>query len=90
MKNFWKWMTKQGYYHEGHTYSESMDDKALFSNNKNMLIGYMEEYLLIEHGLGLGNSSCIYIQLDKGKKYSDIRHDQLEAEIIKQTERKGV
>lgn len=57
---------------------------------KQMLIGYMEEYLLIEHGLRIDNSSDIYLQLDKGKKYEDIRYDQLEKEIIQQTNRKSM
>ena len=49
---------------------------------KLMLIGYMEEYLLIKHGIGVGNSSNIYIDIDNGKKYADIRYEQLEREIV--------
>jgi len=45
------------------------------------LIGYMEEYLLVEHGQSFGNASNIYERLHNGEKYIEIRYNQLAAEI---------
>lgn len=46
MEKFWQWMESKNYFHDGHTYSESLTDYQLFRQNKQMLIGYMLEYLL--------------------------------------------
>lgn len=52
------------------------------------LIGYMEEYLAIKHGMGLGNASDLYMRLHDGESFIKIRYEQLEKEIISADKRK--
>jgi hypothetical protein len=102
LNKFWEWMKKQDkvVYCEGDLYPSywaikyykkdtyNVERVYWLKPEKQMLIGYMEEYLLVEHGTGIGNRDDIYSRLNKGEKYGDIRYDQLEEEIIRQTKNK--
>ena len=95
MNKFWLWMIEKGYAtkedvsddYDEHQYKwcymmEGVDKMEKIAPTKLMLIGYMEEYLLIVYGIGVGNRSDIYIEMDSGKTYGDIRYEQLEREIM--------
>ena len=69
--------TLRSYNSETSTYAKSNFIDAA----KLMLIGYLEEYLITIHGIGVGTDSNIYKDLKDGKKYADIRYDQLVKEI---------
>lgn len=51
-------------------------------------IGYMEEYLAVKHGMGLGNDSRLYSRLHDGENFIDIRYEQLAQEIESADKRK--
>ena len=100
MLHFWKWMEEKGYaaLNKGvdgmlasyNSTTNSYSKTSFIDTAKQMLIGYMEEYLLIEHSMGIGNRDDIYRRLHKGETYENIRYDQLEEEIIKQTKIKSM
>ena len=82
---FWKWMVEKGYCRSScpskgieTIYNEEYNSSA--RPTKQMLIGYMEEYLA-EKGHGIGNDSTLFQRMNNGELFSDIRHDQLMNEI---------
>jgi hypothetical protein len=46
MNKFWKWMKEKEYFHDGHSYSETLSDEEFFKIHYKMLIGFMLEYLI--------------------------------------------
>ena len=100
MLHFWEWMEEKGYaaLNKGvdgmlasyNSTTNSYSKTSFIDTAKQMLIGYMEEYLLIEHSMGIGNRDDIYRRLENKEKYADIRHDQLKEIIIRETKRKSM
>jgi hypothetical protein len=46
-----------------------------------VMIGYMEEYLLLVHHISIGMGSDIYERIEKGELFSTIRFNRLKQEI---------
>ena len=64
--------------------------RHIFLKDEGMLIGYMEEYLITEFGVGVGNSSDVFEEINKGKTYVSIRFNQLVDEIERHEEYKKI
>lgn len=93
MENFWKWMQEMGYAMSDNPYVNSLNNEAEDSYIrpiKQMLIGYMEEYLLVVGGVSVGNPSNIYIRLQSGERFANIRFAQLQDAINEVMRRKAV
>jgi len=72
MDEFKEWMYKVK--NIPHTIYDSLDYQ--------MLIGYMEEFLLVSKGLFIGISDKICLRIHNGEKYSTIRYEELKEKII--------
>ena len=87
---FWIWMGEKGYSSESvytgmiasyNSLTDTYSKQSFIDTSKQMLIGYLEEYLIVIHGVGVGLNNNIYKDLKDGKKYADMRYDQLVKEI---------
>lgn len=77
MNKFWEWM-KSKYHIE-----KAFVDKIYGVSYNVLLIGYMEEYLMIFHRCSLAPDSNIFSDLRKGRNYGELRYCQLLKEIKK-------
>ncbi len=94
---FWIWMGEKGYSSASiytgmlasyNSIANTYSKRSFIDTSKQMLIGYLEEYLIVIHGVGVGLDSNIYKDIRDGKKYADLRYDQLVKEIETIEERK--